>query len=77
MEILPQRDDKKYIFFKSTKVLVIMNPFLSVSDSSCIKGGAGDSQSPSVRRIENKFSIQRQFSSKRLNIVATRISLLV
>ena len=26
-----------------------MNPFLSVSDSSCIKGGAGDSLPPSLR----------------------------
>ena len=51
----------------------MMNPFLSVSDSSGIKGGAGHSLSPSLSRIENKFSTQRQFSSQRLNIIATKI----
>ena len=47
-----------------------MNPFLSVSDSCGIKGGAGDSLSPSLSRIKNKFSTQNQFSSQRVNIVA-------
>ena len=40
-----------------------MNPILSVSDSCGIKGGAGDSLSPSLSRIKNKFSTQSQFSS--------------
>ena len=50
----------------------MMNPFLSVSDSSGIKGGAGDSQPPSLSRIKNKFSTQRQFSSQRQDAVATK-----
>ena len=49
-----------------------MNPFLSVSDSSGIKEGAGDPQSPSLSRIKNKFSTQRQFSSQRQDAVATK-----
>ena len=50
----------------------MMNPFLSVSDSGGIKGGAGDSLSPSLSRIKNKFSTQSQFSSQRVNIVAKK-----
>ena len=40
----------------------MMNPFLLVSDSDGIKGGAADSPSPSLSRIKNKFSTQRQFA---------------
>ena len=39
----------------------MMNPFLSVSDSSGIKGGAGDSRSPSLSRIKNKLSTKGNF----------------
>ena len=35
------------------------NPFLSVSDSSGIKGGSGDSQLPSLSRIKNEFSTEK------------------
>ena len=47
--------------FDFKKQLLMMNPFLTVSDCSSIKGGAGDSLSPSCSRIENKFSTQSQF----------------
>ena len=50
----------------------MMNPFLLVSDSDGIKGGAADSLSPSLSRIKNKFSTQRQFSSQRQDAVATK-----
>ena len=33
----------------------MMNPFLSVSDSGGIKGGAGDSLSPSLSSVQKKF----------------------
>ncbi len=35
-----------------------MNPFLMVSDYRGIKGGAGDSLSPSCSRIKDKFLSQ-------------------
>ena len=45
----------EFIVVKSTKELVMMNPFLMVSDYRGIKGGAGDSLSPSCSRIKDKF----------------------
>ena len=58
------------IVFKWTKKLVSINPILPVSRS--IKGGAGDIQTPSLSRTENKFSTRRQSWSKWLKVVATR-----
>ena len=58
------------IVFKWIKKLVSINPILPVSRS--IKGGAGDIQTPSLSRTENKFSTRRQSWSKWLKVVATR-----
>ena len=64
-QLFPRRQ-WEFIVFKSTKELVMMNPFLPVSDSSSTKGGAGHSLSPSLSRFKNKFSTQRQFSSQKI-----------
>ena len=48
-------DKGNSLFFTSTKELAMMNPFPMVSDYRGIKGGAGDSLSPSCSRIKDKF----------------------
>ena len=58
------------IVFKWTEKLVSINPILPVSRS--IKEGAGDIQTPSLSKTENKFSTRRQSWSKWLKVVATR-----
>ena len=46
-----QGDNKNSLFSNQQRELVMMNPFLSVSDSGGIKGGAGDSLSPSLSSV--------------------------